>query len=151
MAEPLVENFSIRVLSALKEIHTVYAIDDQNMEVVLKLPDDFPLHGVTVQGVHKVGVPDDRWRAWLLALQQVINSQNGQIQEGIQMFSKNVSLHFEGQAECAICYSIISVSDRSLPTSPCKTCKNRFHATCLFKWFKTSHSSTCPLCRSEII
>lgn len=29
--------------------------------------------------------------------------------------------------------SIISVTDRSLPNKPCKTCKNRFHASCLYK------------------
>jgi E3 ubiquitin-protein ligase listerin len=74
------DNFSIRVLPALKEIHAVYAIDDQNMEVVLKLPDDFPLHGVNVQGVHRVGVSEEKWRAWLLGLQQVINSQVSAIQ-----------------------------------------------------------------------
>jgi hypothetical protein len=28
---------------------------------------------------------------------------------------------------------IISVSDGSLPEKPCKTCKNRFHASCLYK------------------
>jgi len=68
------------------------------------------------------------------------------------MFKKNVTLHFEGQVECAICYSyapffavlyawllidvecsIISVMDGSLPKKPCKTCKNRFHAACLYK------------------
>jgi hypothetical protein len=44
--------------------------------------------------------------------------------------------------------SIISLTDRTLPTKPCRTCKNRFHASCLFKWFNSSHSSSCPLCRS---
>jgi hypothetical protein len=29
--------------------------------------------------------------------------------------------------------SIISVMDASLPQKPCKTCKNRFHASCLYK------------------
>lgn len=28
---------------------------------------------------------------------------------------------------------ILHVVDRSLPTKPCKTCKNRFHAGCLYK------------------
>lgn len=28
---------------------------------------------------------------------------------------------------------IISVMDGSLPKKPCKTCKNRFHAGCLYK------------------
>ena len=30
-------------------------------------------------------------------------------------------------------FSVISVMDRSLPNKPCKTCKNRFHASCLYK------------------
>lgn len=32
------------------------------------------------------------------------------------MFKRNVTLHFEGVEACAICYSSISVVDRSLPT-----------------------------------
>ena len=28
---------------------------------------------------------------------------------------------------------IISVMDGSLPRKPCRTCKNRFHAGCLYK------------------
>lgn len=65
-------------------------------------------------------------------------------------------------------YSIISAMDGSLPRKPCRTCKNRFHAGCLYKvrgcvlsdydtsltirqWFNSSHSSSCPLCRSEIM
>jgi hypothetical protein len=75
------------------------------------------------------------------------------------VFKKNVSLHFDGVVECAICYryiqlkystdpSIISLTDRTLPTKPCRTCKNRFHASCLYKWFNSSHSSSCPLCRA---
>jgi len=30
-------------------------------------------------------------------------------------------------------YSIISVTDLSLPTKPCRTCKNRFHSSCLYR------------------
>ena len=36
--------------------------------------------------------------------------------------------------------SILHVVDRSLPTKPCKTCKNRFHSGCLYKVSKLSHS-----------
>jgi E3 ubiquitin-protein ligase listerin len=65
---------------------------------------------------------------------------------------------------------MISAMDGSLPKKPCRTCKNKFHAGCLYKvsaflacmsdwwlialvvqWFNSSHSSSCPLCRSEII
>lgn len=45
-------------------------------------------------------------------------------------------------------FSIISLTDRTLPTKPCRTCKNRFHASCLYKWFQSSNSSSCPLCRA---
>jgi hypothetical protein len=31
--------------------------------------------------------------------------QNGHIIDGLLLFKKNVSLYFEGQVECAICYS----------------------------------------------
>lgn len=29
--------------------------------------------------------------------------------------------------------SIIGVTDNTLPRKPCRTCKNRFHASCLYK------------------
>jgi hypothetical protein len=45
-------------------------------------------------------------------------------------------------------HSIISMNDRSLPSRACPTCKNKYHANCLFTWFKSSNSSTCPMCRS---
>ena len=119
--------------------------------------------------------------------------QSGSIVDGLSFFLKNVTSHFEGIAECAICYScvsfacamtdgnaadvsmpslclhsVVNATDGSLPRKPCKTCKNRFHAACLYKvrnltcgvshvthglsqWFNTSHSSSCPLCRSEIM
>lgn len=32
-------------------------------------------------------------------------SQNGHIVDAISLFKKNITLHFEGQTECAICYS----------------------------------------------
>lgn len=34
-----------------------------------------------------------------------VELQNGRIVDGIGLFKKNVTLHFEGQVECAICYS----------------------------------------------
>lgn len=37
-------------------------------------------------------------------------------------------------------FSIISVMDGSLPKKPCKTCKNRFHAGCLYKVCNLSSS-----------
>ena len=33
--------------------------------------------------------------------------QSGSIVDGLAFFKKNVSSHFEGQSECAICYSCV--------------------------------------------
>ncbi|WVF72830.1 hypothetical protein IAT40_007648 [Kwoniella sp. CBS 6097] len=125
-----------------------YVVDEQPMEIGIRLPAEFPLKAVDVRDLRRVGVPENKWRGWLMSVQQTITSRNGLILEALTVFKKNVSLHFEGVVECAICYSIISLTDRTLPTKPCRTCKNRFHASCLFKWFNSSHSSSCPLCRA---
>ncbi|KAI5116021.1 hypothetical protein M0805_005027, partial [Coniferiporia weirii] len=138
------ENWSIKVATGTGEVTASYTVDEEEMEIAVRLPQDYPLHGIEVRDVRKLGVDDKRWRGWLLAVQQIVTSQNGRIVDGLSMFKKNVTHHFENQTECAICYSIISVSELSLPKKRCKTCKNRFHAGCLYKWFNTSHTSSCP-------
>ncbi|KAJ7074942.1 hypothetical protein B0H15DRAFT_1027322 [Mycena belliarum] len=149
-AELVDENLTIKVAAAVNEVIASYLVDEHQLEIRLKIPSDWPLHKIEVKDVQRVGVDETRWRAWILAVQQTLWSQNGRIVDGIGLFKKNVTGHFEGQVECAICYSIISVMDGSLPRKPCKTCKNRFHSGCLYKWFSSSHSSSCPLCRSDI-
>ncbi|KAM6492444.1 hypothetical protein JOM56_012168 [Amanita muscaria] len=145
------ESFKIKVTQSTSEVTAGYAVDDHELEIKLKIPVDWPLHKIEVKDVKRVGVEEHRWRAWILAVQQSIWSHNGKVIDSLALFKKNVTLHFEGQTECAICYSIISPMDGSLPRKPCKTCRNRFHAGCLYKWFNSSHSSSCPLCRSDII
>ncbi|KAF8198654.1 hypothetical protein BJ912DRAFT_1055525 [Pholiota molesta] len=142
---------TVKVASAINEVAAAYSVDEHQLEIRLRIPTDWPLHKIEVRDVKRVGVDENRWRAWVLGVQQTIWAHNGRIIDGLSLFKKNVTLHFEGQVECAICYSIISVMDGTLPKKPCKTCKNRFHAGCLYKWFNSSHSSSCPLCRSDII
>ncbi|KAJ3992694.1 hypothetical protein F5050DRAFT_1579091 [Lentinula boryana] len=143
---------SVKVASgAVNEVTASYLVDEQQLEIRLRIPGDWPLHRIEIRDTKKVGVDDNRWRAWILGVQQTIWAQNGRIVDGLTLFKKNVTGHFEGQVECAICYSLINVNDGSLPKKPCNTCKNRFHAGCLYKWFNSSHSSSCPLCRSDIL
>jgi hypothetical protein len=141
------ENLTIRVNSITGEIKSVYLIDDQTMEMVIKLPKEFPLENVSVEGPLRLGVKEKQWKAWLMAAQSVILLTNGSILDAIEVFNRNVNLHFSGFEDCAICYSILH-QDLSLPSKSCPTCSNKFHAACLYKWFKSSGSSTCPLCRS---
>lgn len=141
------QNMQIKVSSTSNEIRSVYDIDEQTMEMVIRIPPTYPLANVLVEGPLRLGVKENQWKAWLLASQRIISLTNGSIIEAVELFNRNVNLHFLGFEECAICYSILH-QDHSLPSKTCPTCSNKFHAACLYKWFKSSGASTCPLCRS---
>ncbi|KAI9847626.1 MAG: hypothetical protein M1837_002200 [Sclerophora amabilis] len=137
----------VKVSTRAKEVTASYEVDEQTMQIMIKLPGTYPLSQVTVEGLNRVGVDEKKWRSWLINTQGVIMFSNGSIVDGLTAWRKNVTGALKGQIECAICYSIIS-SDKQLPTKKCNTCKNLFHSSCLFKWFKSSNSSSCPLCRN---
>lgn len=147
--DQLIDNtMDAKVNRPVKEVHAYYTIDGQTMEIAIKMPSLYPLKDITIEGVKRIGVKEKQWRAWLLASQAIGTSQNGTIIDTLELFKRNVSLHFQGVTECAICYSILH-QDHSLPTKTCTTCKNKFHANCLYKWFKSASSNTCPLCRTN--
>ncbi|KAK8990624.1 hypothetical protein V6N11_009316 [Hibiscus sabdariffa] len=75
-----------------------------------------------------------------------VRNQNGALAEAVRVWKRNFDKEFEGVEECPICYSVIHTVNHSLPRLACKTCKHKFHAACLYKWFSTSHKSSCPLC-----
>ncbi|PUU79929.1 hypothetical protein B9Z19DRAFT_976980 [Tuber borchii] len=144
------DEMTVKILKALTiEVTATYPIDDQSMEMRVRIPPTFPLRQVEVEGARRVGLTEKDFRKMQLASQTVINFQSASIIDGLTLFRKNLALHFEGVAECAICYSIVAVTpDRKLPNKACATCRNKFHGTCLFKWFKSSNSASCPLCRT---
>ncbi|WFD30021.1 hypothetical protein MSPP1_001034 [Malassezia sp. CBS 17886] len=145
------EAMAVKVLSS-NEVVATYTVDEHPMEIGVRLPPDYPLRGVEIRDIKRVGVSEAQWRAWLLAVQQLLSGRNGLIIDALTLFKRNAETKFQGYegAECAICYSIISPTDQTLPTKPCRTCKHRFHGSCLFKWVSTSGQSTCPLCRSVL-
>jgi hypothetical protein len=143
------DNLEVRISNLGKDVIVGYTVDEQKMEMAIRLPANYPLRKVTVEGLQKIGVKDAQWRGWLLASQAVLTAHNGTILDAIVQFQKNVSLHFEGIEGCSICFSVLAVEDRSLPTKRCATCKHLFHGTCLYKWFKSSAQATCALCRSS--
>ncbi|KAI9823985.1 MAG: hypothetical protein M1826_007579 [Phylliscum demangeonii] len=141
------QQMQVTVSKRAKEIRAGYEVDDQNMQMVIRLPGAYPLQQATVEGVNRVAVDEKKWRSWLLSTQGVITFSNGSIIDGLTAWRRNVSGALKGQTECAICYSIIS-ADKQLPSKKCGTCKNLFHSSCLYRWFKSSNSSSCPLCRN---
>lgn len=143
------ENLKNKINRVTNEIKSTYLIDEQYLELVFKIPSNYPLTNIEVLGPQRVGVKENQWKAWLLASQRIISLQNGEVFESLEFFLRNVTFHFKGFEECAICYSILH-QDNSLPSKTCPTCKNKFHAGCLYKWFKSSGDHSCPLCRSAI-
>ena len=155
-------SMAIRVAKTMNEVTASYTIEDASLELSIKLPSCYPLRHVEVEtkkGSGSIsgsggaasngiaGINESRWRAWLLGVSSTIQFQNGSILDALKVFQRNAKMHFDGIEDCAICYSVISATDRSLPTKQCRTCKHRFHGSCLFKWFKSSNQSSCPLCR----
>lgn len=118
------DSLSVKVAAAVNEVQASYLVDEHQLEIKLKIPSDWPLHKIEVKDLKRVGVDENRWRAWILAVQQTIWShvsleifkilpsnsfiKNGRLTDGLSLFKKNVTLHFEGQVECAICYSSVT-------------------------------------------
>lgn len=127
------DRLEVKMSKISREVVVKFNIDDQIMEIVVRLPTCYPLRQAEVEGTKRVGVKEAQYRAWLLASQSTIAYHNGSIIDAIYVFFKNVSLHFEGVAECAICYSVLAAQDKSLPSKRCGTCKNKFHGVCLYK------------------
>lgn len=137
----------VKVSHKSREIFAGYEIDEAQIQIVIRLSEKYPLEGVKVEGLQRVAVSERKWQSWLMITQGVITFSGGSITDGLMTFRKNVQALLSGQTECAICYSFVS-QDRRLPDKRCGTCKNLFHADCLFRWFSSSNSSTCPLCRN---
>ena len=166
----------IAVVKRAREIHASYEVDDMNVKILIRLPNNYPLEAVKVEGVNRVAASEKKWTSWLMITQGAITFsvrtilsplpisphphpsftketknltklQNGSITDGLITFRKNVVGALKGQTECAICYSIIA-ADKKMPDKRCQTCKNLFHSGCLFKWFASSNQNTCPLCRN---
>ncbi|KAK2739655.1 hypothetical protein FQN57_006487 [Myotisia sp. PD_48] len=142
----------IKILPKTAEIIGSIEIDDESppTSIAISLPQAYPLHQATVIGRSRVAVDEKKWKAWLLAIQGVILFSNGNLIDGLLAFRKNVQGALKGQGECPICVSIISTNMQT-PNKRCATCKNTFHSDCLFKWFKSSNSSSCPLCRNSFL
>ncbi|KAF2204969.1 hypothetical protein GQ43DRAFT_363503 [Delitschia confertaspora ATCC 74209] len=140
--------FTIKISPRARELTASYIVDDQTMTMRISLPPSFPLSNALVEGLSRVAVDEKKWQSWLRISQGAITFANGNLVDGLTTFKRNVEGALKGQTECAICYSIVG-PDKRVPEKRCSTCKNLFHGGCLFKWFKTSSSSSCPLCRNS--
>ncbi|KAF2730124.1 RING zinc finger protein-like protein [Polyplosphaeria fusca] len=139
---------SVHVAPRAREITAAYDLDEQKMIIKITLPAAFPLANPTIDSVNRVATSDQKWKSWIRTSLGAITVFNGTLIDALTTFKRNIDGALKGHSECYICYSIVS-SDKRLPDKRCKTCKNMFHGNCLFKWFRTGGSSSCPMCRSQ--
>ncbi|KAK3022955.1 hypothetical protein RJ639_046773 [Escallonia herrerae] len=142
------DNFSVSVSKSANEVVATYTKDETGMDLVIRLPASYPLRPVDVDCTRSLGISELKRRKWIMSMMLFIRNQNGALAEAIRIWKSNFDKEFEGVEECPICYSVIHTANHSLPRLACKTCKHKFHSACLYKWFSTSHKSTCPLCQS---
>ncbi|XP_022730534.1 LOW QUALITY PROTEIN: E3 ubiquitin-protein ligase listerin [Durio zibethinus] len=142
------ENFSVSVSKSANEVVATYTKDETGMDLIIRLPASYPLRSVDVDCMRSLGISEVKQRKWLMSMMSFVRSQNGALAEAIRIWKRNFDKEFEGVEECPICYSVIHTVNHSLPRLACKTCKHKFHSACLYKWFSTSHKSSCPLCQS---
>ncbi|KAG8216452.1 hypothetical protein J3R82DRAFT_6559 [Butyriboletus roseoflavus] len=69
------ENLTVKVSPTSGEVTASYMVDEQALELSIRMPSDWPLHRLEVRDTKMVGVSEDKWRAWILGVQQVVWQQ----------------------------------------------------------------------------
>jgi len=117
------------------------------LSVTIAMPRTFPLRNVEVDCEKTKGVADSRWGRWALQIMLMLNNQDGSILDALLLWKQNVDKEFEGVEPCPVCYSVLCIKTHQMPNLECNNCHNKFHTTCLYKWFQSSGKSACVLCQ----
>ncbi|XP_052740554.1 E3 ubiquitin-protein ligase listerin isoform X2 [Bicyclus anynana] len=133
----------ITVLRNRAEVRCVLATDGAELELSLALAADHPLTPPAVSTPPKTPPFVNN------SLNIFLASQNGSVLAALEMWTKVVKSRLQSSPRCYVCYSRLHVGNWSLPKTKCQQCRNKFHSTCLRKWFQTSRSHKCPMCRAD--
>lgn len=141
----------VRGSAVTREVTAHYYKDDCTLEVLLRLPLAYPLRNVEVECTRSLGVSADKWNRWQLQIVTLLSMRDGSVVDAVALWVRNLQKEFEGMNPCPICMSIIEARNLSLPERECRTCHNKFHNSCILKWFATSGKNRCVLCQQASI
>lgn len=145
----LTDNFHVSLIKARNQIIASLEVEDaHSVDLMVSFPSEYPLKPANAALTKYVGINEAKARKWNLSITAFLMNRNGSVGEVIQTWKKNVTKEFEGHEDCLICFSVIQPATGQLPKLACKTCTQKFHGTCLYKWFKSSSKSNCPHCQS---
>ena len=145
------DEFNVYINTKAKEIIIIYTQDEAIIELTITIPDNYPVENVDVKMNKKAKLPTKTILKFTLLFKKLLNSKNCSIVESIVKWKKNLDLEYSGIEPCPICYYILQPGSNNVPRKPCKTCHHKFHSKCIFKWFKSSGKSECPLCKSQFL
>lgn len=63
----------VKIHKSTREIFASYEVDDTAAEIVIKLPSNFPLENIKVEGVCRAAANDRKWQGWLMNIQGAIS------------------------------------------------------------------------------
>ena len=146
------EEFNIFVTPHTQEIVCVYEKEDSKIEINVRVPKTYPLQMI-VDFEHKRGLllEENKVKKLVLMMRSLLAKENESMLNSLLLWKENIDRQFEGVEECYICFCIVHASSKQLPKMSCKTCKHKFHAGCIKKWFDTKNESKCPLCKSQFL
>ncbi|CEL98161.1 unnamed protein product [Vitrella brassicaformis CCMP3155] len=138
---------TLRYNRRLRQLTVGFVSGEMSVDLVLYFPEHYPLQPVTAAETPEIaGVPKRRTMNWLLSTVRTLKTSS--LSAALTVWYDNLRLFSSSLEDCPICFSVVHPQHRSLPKTACPTCKHKFHAECIFKWFRTSHKTTCPLCQS---
>jgi len=88
----------------------VYTKEQQKLEVILKLPLEYPNKPIQTEVKKSIKVNQMKINKWLLMMKSLLFNQNNAIKDSLILWKQNLDKEFEGLEECPICYYIIDTS-----------------------------------------
>jgi hypothetical protein len=142
--------FVVRVVPATRSFTAIYEQDDATLSMTVSVPRNFPLQKLKISCDSRTASAwAAKWRRWEVQMLALLTTQRGSFADAVRMWKDNMDKEFEGVEPCPVCYSVIAIGDKSLPRLSCPVCRNKFHSSCLFRWFQSSGNSKCPMCRAD--
>ena len=77
------------MFSEVSEVSVTYKIEDVSVELIVLLPEDYPLHPPTVREGKRVRVEASQWRKWMLQLHIFLTKQVRTICSEVGMHTVN--------------------------------------------------------------
>jgi hypothetical protein len=88
-------SLQLKPVTVTREVTAIYSFTDTRIEIVLKLPEDFPLSLVTVEAKTSIAMPESKWRKTVLGKVFVYMYRKHLLKVSV-MYSNVISVSHEG-------------------------------------------------------